>query len=399
LLTPTPASTSAPSPTQPGTPGWLRTRNDRVALSLLLEYGPLTRNRIGELSGLSKPTAAQMVSRLESAGLITVVGEASAGRGPNAALYGVRTDRMRGVAIDISETVIASTVVDATGATHPTVERVLPTGDRSPEADVRGAVDAAVAAAGVDSDSIRIVCVGVQAAISDAGDHLSFTDTLPGWPEVGARVDLERELGFDVIIDNDVNLAAIAERSVGATTDATSFALLWIGDGLGVSVDLGGIVHRGAAGGAGEIGYLSVPREAAELSPDASDLTDLIGGPAVAAIARAHGAVGATLRELVVGIADNDAALAVLAPRIALGVLPLVAVLDPEVVVLGGPTGLAGGDRLARLVRTEIAAHSRWNPTIVATRVSEHPVLAGARELLVGEIRTRLHNDVIALPS
>ena len=56
--------------TTPGTPGWLRARNDRVALALLLEHGPLTRNRIGELSGLSKPTAAQMVARLESAGLI-----------------------------------------------------------------------------------------------------------------------------------------------------------------------------------------------------------------------------------------------------------------------------------------------------------------------------------------
>ena len=59
--------------TTPGTPGWLRARNDRVALGLLLEHGPLTRNRIGELSGLSKPTAAQMVARLESAGLISVV--------------------------------------------------------------------------------------------------------------------------------------------------------------------------------------------------------------------------------------------------------------------------------------------------------------------------------------
>ncbi|MBW8873208.1 MAG: winged helix-turn-helix transcriptional regulator, partial [Leifsonia sp.] len=64
-----------------GTPGWLRETNDRTALSLLLEHGVLTRTRIGELSGLSKPTAAQMVSRLETAGLIHVVGEVSGGRG------------------------------------------------------------------------------------------------------------------------------------------------------------------------------------------------------------------------------------------------------------------------------------------------------------------------------
>jgi predicted NBD/HSP70 family sugar kinase len=383
--------------TQPGTPGWLRARNDRVALTLLLENGPLTRNRIGELSGLSKPTAAQMVSRLESAGLITVVGEASGGRGPNAALYGVRRDRVRGVAIDISETTIASTIVDATGATHPTVVRNLPTHNRSPEADVRGAVSAAAEAADVDPATVRIVCVGVQAAISEADDRLSFTDTLPGWPETGARERIHSALGLDVIIDNDVNLAAVAERSVGATRNATSFALLWIGDGLGVSVDIGGSVHRGASGGAGEIGYLSVPREAASIAPDAGDLTDLVGGPAVAAIARAHGAQGATLPELLVGLADNAGALEELAPRIALGALPVLAVLDPEIVVLGGPTGIAGGARLAELVHEQVLALSRWKPRVVATGVGEHPVLAGAHDVLVSEIRDRLHNDVNSL--
>jgi predicted NBD/HSP70 family sugar kinase len=383
--------------TTPGTPGWLRARNDRVALALLLEHGPLTRNRIGELSGLSKPTAAQMVSRLENAGLISVVGEASNGRGPNAALYGVRDDRVRGVAIDISTTVTTSTIVDASGAPHPTVETVLPANDRSPEADVRGALEAAASAAGIDPATVRIVCVGVQAAISDSGERLSFTDTLPGWPEVGARARLENALGVDVLLDNDVNLAAIAERAVGATRDAASFALLWIGDGLGVSVDLGGTVHRGASGGAGEIGYLSVPREAAGLAPDANDLTDLIGGPATEAIARANGAIGNDLAELLDGIEDNQAALSELAPRIALGVLPVLAVLDPDVVVLGGPTGTAGGATLAALVEEQVITLSRWRPAVVTTGVLEHPVLAGARELLLGEIRARLHRDVNSL--
>ncbi|HEY4268044.1 MAG TPA: ROK family transcriptional regulator [Galbitalea sp.] len=385
--------------TTPGTPGWLRARNDRVALALLLEHGPLTRNRIGELSGLSKPTAAQMVARLENAGLISVVGEASNGRGPNAALYGVRDDRMRGVAIDISASVTTSTIVDASGAPHPTVQLTLSGADRSPEADVRGALEAAAAAAGVDPASVRIVCVGVQAATSDSGERLSFTDTLPGWPEDGARARIEAALGIDVLIDNDVNLAAIAERAVGATRDAASFALLWIGDGLGVSVDLGGAVHRGASGGAGEIGYLSVPREAASLAPDAGDLTDLIGGDAVAGILRSHGANGDTLPELLAQLSTNTAALAELAPRVALGVLPVVAVLDPDVVVLGGPTGTAGGAALAALVEEQVVTLSRWRPAVVTTGVPEHPVLAGARELLLGEIRARLHRDVNSLAS
>ena len=123
--------------TVPGTPSWLREQNERTALALLLEHGVLTRNRLGELSGLSKPTAGQIVSRLESVGLIEVVGEVSAGRGPNAASYGVRADRVLGVAIDIDETTIRSTVVDAAGAEHPVVETSIAAGTGTDDHDDR----------------------------------------------------------------------------------------------------------------------------------------------------------------------------------------------------------------------------------------------------------------------
>jgi predicted NBD/HSP70 family sugar kinase len=117
----------------------------------------------------------------------------------------------------------------------------------------------------------------------------------------------------------------------------------------------------------------------------------------VAAIARSHGAVGHTLAELLEHVSTNAHVLAELAPRIALGVLPVLAVLDPEVVVLGGPTGIAGGHRLAELVHEQIVSFSRWRPSVVASAVGAHPVLSGAREVLLGEIRSRLHNDVNSL--
>ena len=370
----------------PGTPSWLREHNDRAALALLLEHGSLTRNRLGELSGLSKPTAAQMVARLERAGLIEAVGEVSGGRGPNAISYGVRADRLRGVAIDIRDRRIAATVVDALDRDHPIVEFATAEHDRTPEGDVRGAIEVASAAAGVDPDSVTMVWVGVQAAISADGDTLSFTDTLPGWPELGARRRIEDALGLEVALDNDVNLAAIAERAIGAGQDVASFALLWMGDGLGLAVDLGGTLHRGAAGGAGEIGYLPVPREAEGLVAGAEDLTDLLGGEAVSAL-----------------LADLDnAALSALADRVVHGVIPVLAVLDPELVVLGGPTGAAGGERLAELVAQRLggvgsrrlADSSRWRPRVRATGIAGPSVLGGARRMLVGRIHDRLVADI-----
>ena len=386
----------------PGTPSWLREHNDRAALALLLEHGSLTRNRLGELSGLSKPTAAQMVARLERAGLIEAVGEVSGGRGPNAISYGVRADRLRGVAIDIRDRRIAATVVDALDRDHPIVEFATADRDRTPEGDVRAAIDAACAAAGIQPDTVAIVWVGVQAAISADGDTLSFTDTLPGWPELGARRRIEDALHLEVALDNDVNLAAIAERAVGAGQDVASFALLWLGDGLGLAVDLGGTLHRGAAGGAGEIGYLPVPRAAEGLVPGAEDLTDLLGGEAVAALLAAHGHRGTELDAALSGLRDDEVALDDLADRVVLGVIPVLAVLDPELIVLGGPTGAAGGARLAELVSERLSGissrrlehSSRWRPAVRESGIAGPPVLGGARRMLVGRIHDRLVADI-----
>jgi len=384
--------------TVPGTPAWLRETNDRTALSLLLQHGSLTRNRIGQLSGLSKPTASQIVSRLESTGLIQVVGEISGGRGPNAVTYGVRPDRVLGVAVDINESVIRSTVVDARGTDHPVVEtRLLGDDDRSAVADLRTAIEAASLASATSASAVRLVCVGVQGSVNPRTDELSFIDTLRGWPRTGVRRQLEAFLGRTVHIENDVNFAAIAERSEGAGAGASSFALLWMDDGLGLAVDLDGTVHRGSAGGAGEIGYLPVPRVAPDIDSDAGDLQDLIGGPAVIRIARRHGVEGTDARSVALALADHPhrgAVFAEIAPRIALGIVPVLAILDPEVVVIGGPIGIAGGDRLATLVHTEIERDQPWRPRIRGSAVAGDPVLRGARYTLMQQVRERLFTEL-----
>lgn len=375
----------------PGTPTWLAARNDRTAFRLLLAHGPLTRSRLGELTGLSKPTASQMLARLERVGLIRPVGELSGGRGPNAVTYGVRTDRITGVAISILDRSIQAVVVDAVDHDHPIVQIATDPADRTPEGDVRAAVHAACAEAGIDEASVSRVVIGVQAAFFVEGDELSFTDTLPGWPAVGARARIEQALGLQVTIDNDVNLATMAERSAGAAQLAASFALFWIGDGLGVGVELGGVLHRGASGGAGEIGYLAVPRTAAALAPAANDFTDLLGGPAVA---RLLGGDGEPLAELLPRLSGDETALAALADRVILAVNPLLAILDPSMIVLGGPTGGAGGDRLAELVAERVDPSAHPKLAVRTSGTGAQPVLLGARQQLVEQIRDHLEADI-----
>ncbi len=368
-----------------GTPAWLATQNDRAAFRLLLTHGPLSRSQLGELSGMSKPTAGQMIARLERAGLIGPAGEVTGARGPNATSYGVRTDSLTGVAISMLEERIEAVLVDSTGTGHPVA--VLVTGtDRTPAGDVTAAVVAACAAAGVGRDSVSLVVIGVQAAFDSASDRLSFTDTLPGWPAQGARAAIEEATGLAVIIENDVNLATLAE---GAASGLVDFAYLWLGEGLGAGLDAGGHLQRGATGSAGEIGYLEVPRSALAIDPEALDFTDLVGRPGLTALLGCD-----TYAEAIAALPGNGRALESLADRIALLVDILAAVADPSKVVLGGPTALAGAERLAALVQARVAL--RRDLPVLPARAGARPVLLGARRLLVESIRERLEDAIVA---
>jgi len=370
-----------------GTPTWLRTYNDRAAFRLLLEHGPLSRSMLGKLSGMSKPTAGQMITRLERLGLISPVGEVTGARGPKATAYGARADSMTGVAVSILADRIEAVLVDPTDAGHPIADLSIEGVERSPVTDVTRAVDAACATAGVDRASVSVVAVGVQAAVDADTDRLTFTDTLPGWPERGARALIEAGTGLTTTVENDVNLAAMAERAI---TDEADFVFLWLGSGLGTGINVDGVVRRGASGSAGgasgsagEIGYLEVPRSAIALDPAAETFTDLLGGPA---IARLLGHPAADFTAALKELPQNEPVLAELAVRVVMLVDVITAVLDPACVVLGGPTGLAGGDRLAELVQARVRA----------SRAGDEPVLQGARQLLVANIRERLEAAIAA---
>lgn len=373
-----------------GTPTWLRAQNDRTAFRLLLEHGPLSRSQLGELSGMSKPTAGQMITRLERIGLIVPAGEVTGARGPNAVSYGVRRDALTGVAVSILADRIQAVLVDPSDTAHPVAELSTAGRDRSPAHDVRAAVAGACAASGVSPESVSAVTVGVQAAVDEAGDALSFTDTLPGWPRHGARTLIESATGLAVTLENDVNLATMAERAAAGID--TDFVHVWLGDGIGAGLFVGGVVLRGEAGGAGELGYLAVPRTAAAIDATAEDLTDLAGATGVLAVLDAppEESLAAALPRL----AADEAALAALADRVTMVLQPVLALLAPPCIVLGGPTAAAGGAALAALVADRLALpHNRVRSSQVVG--DPGPVLLGARTLLVADLRARLEDQIV----
>jgi predicted NBD/HSP70 family sugar kinase len=407
---------------RPGTPSLLRELNDRAALDLLLRGQMLTRSQISEYTGVSRVTVAQMLARLEERGLVAIAGEQAGNRGPNAALYSVVPSSAYVAGLYIEADLVSAAVADVTGRRVADVS-VDPNGDEDPVEVVLGVVERACARAGVDVATLRALVIGSPGVVDPRTGDPRLAVNLPAWHE-GALDALRGVLHKPVVIENDVNLAAMAERAAGAAVGADDFVLVWLGGGLGLATILGGQPRRGTAGAAGEIGYLPVhgaPLPSDIRHPASGGFQWLAGGSAVRALAASYGFAAPTAAEAVraavahartpqaearPGASQTEARpdapqaeapqpasspfLDDLAHRVAVGVASVCVVLDPGLVVLGGEVGRAGGDALASRVAAEVAGICPARPRVVPTGVPDEPVLRGAMLAAVGLARAAL---------
>ncbi|HEV7707955.1 MAG TPA: ROK family transcriptional regulator, partial [Asanoa sp.] len=284
----------------PGTPRLLRALNDRAALELLLARGPLTRAQIGELTGLSKVTASQLVERLEERGLVARVGEQAGGRGPNAQLYAVRPGSAYVVGVDVAADRVIAACADITGAVVGQVEMSTKDTD-DPLGVVHNAVVEAASTAHAQLASVRRVVLGTPGLVDPGSGDITFAFNLPRWHR-GLLAALREDLDTPVVFENDVNLAAFAEAHTGAAAGVDDFVLVWAGIGVGLAIVLGGRLHHGSSGAAGEIGYLPVPgmpvnRDQSRRSQP--PFGQLAGAAALRAVAREHGFRGATAADAI----------------------------------------------------------------------------------------------------
>lgn len=391
----------------PASPSTARAINDRLALRLLQQEGPLTASRLKQLTGLSRPTVADLVERLTDSGLITVVGESGEQRrGPNARVYGIVADRAHLAALDIRTEGVSVVVSDLVGdvlaeasvpiggdtGTGPAVEAAVALVERA-------AKEAGALGAPPPPDLVRgwgrlhTVGVGAPGLIDPATGELRDSSGLPAWHRSLVAALQERLPEARVLVENETNLAALAEQRDGIARDRDTFVLLWLGLGTGAAVVLDGALRRGASGGTGEIGFLPVP--GTTTLPSATDCEggfhSLAGAAALVALATDLGLTAepeghephaaALVRRAVADAPDSPAATAfldALADRLAIGAASVIAVLDPGCVVLGGEVGRAGGTALAERVERRLARMSPLPTEVRASTLGGGAVLRGA---------------------
>jgi predicted NBD/HSP70 family sugar kinase len=246
-----------------------------------------------------------------------------------------------------------------------------------------------VEASGLRTELLDGVVMGVPGVVEADTERIELATNVPGLEGRPFAVELRERLGLPVTLENDINLAALGEQWRGVARGIEDFVVLSIGTGLGAGLVLGGELHRGRNGAAGELDYARAGRED-DIDPCAEALSALAaqvasGGGTELAPPFEPRAIFAAARSgdrVAAAVVDEEAR------RIALHVVPIASVADVALVVLGGGLGV-NGDLLLEPVRRRLAEWLPYPPRVEVSSLGEAAVLTGA--LAVG-VRAALDN-------
>jgi predicted NBD/HSP70 family sugar kinase/biotin operon repressor len=239
----------------------LRSSNLRAITALLGSGGPQSRADLARGSGLSRTTVSSLVNELLAGGLVVETDDrgtpykGGSGRPPLLVALAVRPGRVAGV--DIGHGHVRVAVSDRSASILAEVE--TPT-----DADPHGNETLDVAAdlvlraadqAGVALEELLMVGLCVPAPIDRRSARVDHA-VLPGWNELAPADELSHRVGLPVVVDNDANLGAMAEHQHGAGRGVADLLYVKLASGVGAGLVLGGRLHRGSAGLAGEVGHV-----------------------------------------------------------------------------------------------------------------------------------------------
>ncbi|MER5750145.1 ROK family transcriptional regulator [Streptomyces sp. NPDC002088] len=382
-----PASDAVEQQEQPWNRQRLRSTNERLLLDRLRGLGAASRAQLARETGLSKPTVSSALASLEAAGLVREVGTHAPERGRTAVLYAPDPAAGYALGVDVGRSRLRVAVADLDGTLVARADvRNRARGSGALADLIVSAARQVVANSGVDPAEVVHGVVGTPGVYDEKQRRVRYAMHLPGWGRAGLLDRLREELGVPLEVHNDANLAALGEYTYGVGAGSRLFAYILIGTGLGMGVVSEGRLFTGAHGLAGEIGFLPWPGQS---KPER--LEDAVSGVAVVEAARGFGMSGQLTAKAVFDAArhGNPAARRAVqleGERIAHTVAAAAAVLDPDLVVLGGGVGHSV-DLLLGPVREHLRTLTPLRPKISPSRLGEDAVLLGAVATALGTAR------------
>ncbi|MFD3533801.1 ROK family protein [Streptomyces sp. NPDC058664] len=354
-----------------GDPTLLRRLNVEAVLRVLRNAEPMTLTQIGRMAALSRQTVDVVIAELDDAGWIEEVApERSVGR--PARRYRFRAEAGHVLGVDVGVTSVRMSLSDLDGTEHASRRVELPPGLGGPGRldRIRDAATGFLA----DQDRIRLrgVCLGVP-AIVDAHGAVRLSTPIPEWNGVDVAGAASTWFDCPAYVENDANLAALAEHWRGAARYAEDFIQLIAGKRSGAGMMLGGRLHRGRGGAAGEIGALAV------LGWEGDAMNEVRSAPDAARL----------FSDAQAGDPDAVARVDRFARILAQGIAAMVLTVNPDLVVIGGGLSRAG-EALARPVRDHVEQLCLDPPQVATSTLGTEAVALGAVRLALEHLNLQL---------
>jgi predicted NBD/HSP70 family sugar kinase len=345
----------------------LREHNRRRVVETLRDRGTASRAELARLTGLSRSTVSTLIAELQENGLVVERDAAPDGVAPQGRPPVLLSlDRSAGAVVgldfghadvrvavaDLSRTILAERVVEmdvdhaGTGALDAAAELVADALDE----------------AGIDRRRVLAAGMALSGPVDHEEDRVHRSAILPSWGGIRPGAELSRRIDVPVHIENDANLGALAEVTMGAARGVEDAIYLMIGAGVGAGIMVGGRLLHGAGGTAGELGHVLVDDNGLICRcGNRGCLETIAGGPAVVELLRRTYGADLTLEAVLEHVAAGDpgAVRAVTDAGHAVGLViaSLCNVLNPEAIVIGGELA-AAGEALLEPVRTAIERHA-----------------------------------------
>ena len=370
---------------QPARPQLIRTMNEQLLLNQIRQLGLCSRADLARLSGLSKPTVSLALANVERSGLVRTAGQRTGVPGRSAVLYEIRPDAGYVLGLDIGHEYLRGAVTDLTGEIRAKAEsRCTAASVGRRVSELIRLADGICAAAGITRADVTQTVIGSPGVYDPEREAITLTGGLSGWDRPAVLAGLRRAFGDNLAVENDTDAAALAEREHGHGRDFASFVFVSIGTGIGMGLVLGGQLHRGAHGVAGEIAFLPITEgpgaQAGDEEVRKRGTLEAVGS--AAAIVRAARRTGLRLqsaRHVFAAAANGDdrasAIVAAEARLVAKAICAIIAVVDPGLVVLGGGIGQAPG--FAAAVSAELAAIAPVLPDLRVSALGTSAVVDG----------------------
>lgn len=377
--------------------------NQTAIIKALRDHGPMSRVRIGELTGLSPATVNRLTTGLLEQRVIVRDGqEPSTGGRPSlifrytggprvVATVQLRADRIQGALVDFEGTVVERH--------ENVVERGVTGPRRPPPEDERLAMTLSLFDRLVErADHLGRPCmsfgVSVPGVVSEPDGRIGFLPEL-GWPELPLGEVLRSHTTLPVVIENDANALAYGEFRRGAGVAVNSLVALLLDNGMGAGIITNGTLHRGRHSEAGEIGYLLMERSSLRRSyTDSGDLEDRVGSLALtrSAIARGLSVPGGTLITAhdVIAMADDGNPIAAemseeILDMVSMALAAMSVILDPEAIVVG--SGISSEmSRIIPQLQKRLDGRIIRVPRLLASALGDDGVLLGVAELAMNEV-------------